>query len=759
MSLSSAALPIDTLVLPTAPETGTPPRRRVKSAAKAYELYSRLRRADLTSAGNRIAIQSMFDGAPPFDDEFLKRTGQAPRCNLNWGEGEELLEKAISAYVDIESSVEDLISVQTKYRFENPSEKTRAEQIIASEWSKMVRRNPAYYHRFLYTCHNFLAHGVGITYFGDERNWMWESAAWGDFVIPRRTLATQDALEVAYAVKPYQPHELFRHIENEEMATAAGWNVPATRKAIANPSAGQVYSPHDWEKLQVDLKDNDLFYGSAHSEIKLLHMWVVEFNGKVSHYIFPDNHGAHTDAEERDFLYKKEDRYDSLEQAFTFFTYGIGTNGHFHSIRGLGHKIFPMVQFNNQLLSQMADGARLSASVMIQPESEEAMDGLQLVHYGPYSLVSPGFKFIERAAPNLTTAVDPALNRLGMMIQRRAGAYTQDVFGDNGGGGRTKFEMAAQLDHLAKLSITSLNLFYQPWERLLRESFRRSIRKNYVPIEPGGVEVAEFVRRCFEQGVPKEAIYQCDVATVKAVRAVGAGSAAARQLVFNELTEMSPQFDDQGRRQVLRERVASRVGWQQVDKFVSPDNAPRPTSDDRFAILESAMMSKGTPLPVLPNDNHAVHARIQIGDLTNDVQAIQNGQAQIEDLVPNMVIKHEHVSQHVEAMASDQVLAEEAAAYRQMLQQVGEEIYNGVKHLQKVQRAAQDQGQPVDAGEVEHSKALERQILESNVKLKAIWDKAQLDMQVRAAKAAQERAIRDANAAADLRIKAFSAQV
>jgi len=48
----------------------------VVPAAKAYELYSRLRRADLTSAGNRIAIQSMFDGAPPFDDEFLKRTGQ-----------------------------------------------------------------------------------------------------------------------------------------------------------------------------------------------------------------------------------------------------------------------------------------------------------------------------------------------------------------------------------------------------------------------------------------------------------------------------------------------------------------------------------------------------------------------------------------------------------------------------------------------------------------------------------------------------------
>jgi hypothetical protein len=34
-----------------------------------------------------------------------------------------------------------------------------------------------------------------------------------------------------------------------------------------------------------------------------------------------------------------------------------------------------------------------------------------------------------------------------------------------------------------------------------------------------------------------------------------------------------------------------------------------------------------------------------------------------------------------------------------------------------------------------------------------------LDMQVRAAKAAQERAIRDADAAANLRIKAFSAQV
>ena len=98
------------------------------------------------------------------------------------------------------------------------------------------------------------------------------------------------------------------------------------------------------------------------------------------------------------------------------FTYGVGSNGTYHSIRGLGHRILNHIQTSNRLRCQMIDGAMLGSAVMIQPENQRALDELGFTYYGAYAVLSPNVNIIEKAAPNLSTGVQPALTDISNQL-------------------------------------------------------------------------------------------------------------------------------------------------------------------------------------------------------------------------------------------------------------------------------------------------------------------------------------------------------
>jgi len=80
--------------------------------------------------------------------------------------------------------------------------------------------------------------------------------------------------------------------------------------------------------LPVGCEGVDILFGRTRTkEVHVLHCYVVEFSGKVSHYITTE------DGTLDDFLYKKEDRFESIDECLQIFTYGIG-NGFYHSIAG-----------------------------------------------------------------------------------------------------------------------------------------------------------------------------------------------------------------------------------------------------------------------------------------------------------------------------------------------------------------------------------------------------------------------------------------
>jgi len=715
---------------------GTPPPSRIKDPDSLHQVYTRLKQSDAVNARNRSEVDAMFDGAPPYDDNTLREAGMASRCNLNFGEAEALLESALAGYVDLVQSVENLISVEVKEA--DPQKKSDYERIIAEGFTKMLREWDEFNFKHVLNSTYFIKHGVSVAYWEDEYDWRWQISKIGDFLLPRRTFAAEEMVEVAVSPRIMRAHELYSFIKNEKRASELGWNVDEVKTAIlANSGARDAYHVTDWERYQEDLKNNDIYVAhGAGSEIRVIHAWVKEYDGTVSHYI------SLADGSNEEFLYEKRSRFRKACDAFVTFCYGVGTNGYYASIRGLGYKIFPHIQVSNRMRCQFVDGAMLSTSLLIQPDSEDSLENLAFEYLGPFSVLNSGVQILEKNLPNIGQNAIPVLQDMSQQLRERAGAY-RSVSGNPDSKERTKFEVQAQLQGDSRLTTGAMNLFYEPWSRLLRGAFKRATREDYMTAERGGEAVAAFKKYCTSRGVPLDVLHN-KVTEVRAVRSIGAGSDQLRLVAMDEFMAMANQFDEQGRQSLLRDRVAARIGYDHVDRYVPKLQESRPVIDEKIAELENAAMSQGRQVTLQPSENHFVHASVHIQDIANLAQAVKQQQADSQQAAQYFQLAMPHATQHLQFVAQDASRKQEYGQLKQALQQSGEIAEQTIEKVSAEQaRAAQAGGAEPAAGSPEVASKLQTHQAE----LQMEQERHQQKLALQQAEAQQKLALRDAETA------------
>jgi hypothetical protein len=721
-------------------DTGLPPESRLKDVSAAVAIYGTLRRADERSSANRARLDGMFDGAPPYDQRVLQSTGQASRTNLNFGEAQRFLDVAMSAYVDLYSSLERLVSV--KLRGGEPAERQEAQDIVAEELTSAFREWPEFHSSYLRLCGEFTKHGVSVAYFDSPEGWKFRVCGFGDFLIPRQTIASEEGIEVACARRQYLLHELYGFIRDEAVAEKLGWDVEEVKRVITKNArtTGRTGTStfSDWEATQRELKNNDLYTGLENTTVQVLHFWVREFDGTVSHFIC---------AEEgpKSFMFRKPGMFQSPEQAYVLFSFGVGTNGTYHSIRGLGHRIFNHIQTSNRLRGQAIDGAMLASAVMIQPESPRALEDLSFTFYGPYSVLSPNVRIVEKAIPNLSNSVMPALADLQGQL-----AQNVDLLSTYGPNQSSPYRNNLQVEHdlavSSRLTGSTLNLFYASWNRLLREVTRR-----FILADKKDKAVAGFYARCAERGVDAALIKTIDFAKTMAVKAIGAGSQANRLLALRELNGISGAFDDVGRRNLIRDITATRVGYDLVDRYAPAAPEPRLTVDAKIAMMENQSMASGTPVAVLDSELHGMHLRVHTPELQGLLAATDSGEADPVQVLPLVQALTEHITQHLQFIVGDPAAQAQVAETKQLLQIAQEVITNTGRKLLKMQReqAAAGADQAAGAQPAGPSNG-ELKLQEHQMKMEIARQKAELDMRIREAKFQQEQALRDAERALKL---------
>lgn len=747
MSSQARHLEIDALDLGSLDEKGKPVQARLKDVNSAVSIFQTLRKADEKSAVNRARIDGMFDGAAPYDNDKLAASGQALKTNLNFGEATRLLDISLSSYVDLYSSLERLVEVKGTVGEE--TERGRFEEVVAEELTHMMRSWPEFHSSYLRLCTTFIKHGVGVAYFDTPEDWKFRVGGFTDILIPRQTPASENCIDVAVGRRDYLLHELFHFIKNEDAAKKVGWNPEEVKRVITKnvkttgrrfSDSGSMYT--DYEAIQAELKNNDLYTGIQNPTVAVLHFWVREMDGSVSHYICAEDNP-------KDFLYKKVSRFSSPEQAYIMFTYGVGSNGTYHSIRGLGQRIFSHIQTSNRLRCQMVDGAMLGSAPMLQAENQRALDELQFTYYGGYAILSPDLKVVERAIPNLGTAVRPALEDLSNQLAQNTDTFSM-YSPTQGSPYRNSLQVSADLEVSNRLSGAALNLFYVSWTRLMREIVRRVVEsKKKDPL------VDEFYRRCEARGVPKEFIKKIDLTKTRAVRAIGNGSKAGRLVALREMQQMSGRFDEVGQRNLDRDIVSTSVGHDLADRYLPKQPGDRPTVDDKIAYFENSDLMEGKQVPPMSNELHGKHLAAHAPALQQILEGLEEGSMDPMQSYNALIAFYQHISETLQMAAGDPDLQPIVKDTNQILQYAEEAINNTGKKIQKMQREAAE-AQAVEAGESGlgvqgEQEAMNLKMQQAQVDMEIRRQKAELEMELKQRKFDQEQALRDAKAAVDMR--------
>jgi hypothetical protein len=723
--------------LETISATGKLPKSRLKDAKAAYGIYRHLLDADLIASSQRVKVQAMLDGEAPYNSETLRNLGQSYRSNLNFLEAQADLEYALSAYSDLVNGVPQIAEIKTKYGDEN--QRGAYGQIISEEFDRVIRKD---WDEFFYNqqrlSHEFVAYGVGFAFFEDDTDWRWKVAGLKDFFVPRGVVASDTRFEFCCARRSYYAHELYQYIKDPKVAKQVGWDVEETRRAIINAVPVDTAGVRlDWEEIQVMLKDNDLSLSYARSaEIQTVHYYIQEFDGTITHAI------GLRDGSNLNFLYRKDSRFSTINEALVLFTYGIGTNGTLHSIRGLGYKIYPHIQVTNRLRNAIIDSTLLSTSLMIQPQTMDDLANLTVAYNGPMAIIPPNLNIVDRTEPNLAGNALPIAQELTMVRRNNTGSYAPQSV-DSGTGDKTATEVNAQLEKEAVLSTQAQNFYYVPWGKLLREQFRRLSRTNWTEDEPGAAVALLFHKRLKERGVPPEALKE--VYDVTPLKAVGYGSAQARLLAFNEFMQMLPMLDETGRANVIRDRVAVRVGYDQVDRYApSKAVAPRLPIDAKIAELENDSMQSGRSVTVQPNENHLVHLQVHGMDASRFLQALDQNAVPPVEAFKYLSLQTPHMSQHLQAIKGDKTREVAYGQLKALLNKMNQAVQSLGNQIAKAQR---DEQQAI-------AKAQQQQFEQAmKAKIDDVQAKAQADYAAKLAKVQADAAIQQESSRTRLRLK------
>ena len=537
-------------------------------------MYARFIEEDRKSAYNRALVRDVADGAPPFDDESLEQDG---RFNLNFHDLRALLEREKARYTDLIDSVDVLGRVYLPTSDAGADEMREDKQdIIAEEHYKLVRGWPEFDNNWNILTTEIAQFAVCSTYFPNEKTWKWKPAGLDEFLIPRQSLASEEAIPVFFVRDRMQVHELWAMIKDEKYAKGAGWNPDECRKQLVKATTGSVKKGNSWRRYWADIQDelsnNDIgtSYGKA-DEVEVVHGLIREFDGSYSHYIFPE------EGDSEDFLFHKPNRYASANEAFTIFAVNVGRNGKYHSARGILYLAYPYVQAINRLRNAALDSTAYSMALFLQAPDAESMEDMAIVLNGPIGWLPPEAQVVkERTLPNLSQNALPIIADLDNSLNSNLGMEQYDT-----GAPSTKYGQKVQQVMEGTLSGTTISVFYRSWGKLLWEQFKRI--RAIGPFDDKYPEVRDFYERCALRGVMPEDIDA--VERMEPFRAAGQGSASMRLLAFDEAMQTIGMLDEVGRNRLLRDRFAMRFGRDLAERYVGTPQKPRFVIDAKLAEL------------------------------------------------------------------------------------------------------------------------------------------------------------------------------
>ena len=425
----------------------------------------------------------------------------------------------------------------------------------------------------------------------------------------------------------------------------------------------------------------------------------------MSHYIITDSTLGTSDEaydtleEEAGYLYKKKNKFEDFSQVICPFFFDTGPDGTWHSVKGLGPKIYDFCDVSNRMACQMLDGAISGSGLTLEAQEGATLEETQIALVGGATVVQPGYKVVQTRIAEALQGAMTMRKELQNTLQSNTGSYRQrpEEVKPEPTLGQAQMNWQQQ----ATLTRGAINRYLLSFNLWHRETLRRLMDESQNRGVPGGKEALLFKERCLARGVPEEIFSFKNIRKVTAVPSMGYGSPQIRDMAMRELIQLIPMLDETGKNHALRAKVSSLpgIGPGQVDAYVRPiEKEPIANAHTAFATLENnALRQPHGKVIVEPGQNHSIHFDVHGRDVAEHLQD--------QESVPMEKLIHaeqagQHMHKHLAAMGDDPTRKAEIKQKKAQLMALSKEtdrLHQNVLEMMKARaqgNGAQPEGQP-----------------------------------------------------------------
>lgn len=684
---------------------------RISDPSHALRICQRMVTDDKRRAARRQMVQGDFDGNAPKARADMVRAGRANDNNLNYKRHRGQIMNAWTPFFDMRCEVP--VCIDGNIDIGDSSQNLALMRGFAQYFHEMVFGWRGFDDKTQLCDLQMLLHGPGVIAWEDEWNWRPKTILAGNFYVPSQTNGSLDNCERAMIWTPTVAGDLWAKIK--EPIEGDGWNVEAVKRVIMDSARGNSQlRNYDWQRWQQAFKNGDQYVSEVETNIiPLFTLFVREMDGTISQKIVPAREPSKGGVQ---FLYDSPSRYESWDQCTCLFLYDIGSDGTYHSIKGLGTDIHPFCALLNSIDNSIADLITTSIKPMWQPTTNAKMEEFKMGKWGGGNFVPNGISPLQ---VDISRSIAPALEVSRGFTQtltaNTATANNQDFAAPTVE--ETAKSAMIRASERAKVSKGLHNRYMRAVSREYSEMWRRGINPELRPHHPGSKEALKFQakckRLCAKLSIPWEQTLSAEdsptgrvgkftvlqrVENVRANRSLGLGSAAMRIEIVQQLMANIDRFDEIGQIEIKRAFVAVMTSYDGVDAIVPSLTTGRDRTDDEAMAAQEnnsmTILGDEAEVLVVPGQDHVLHLQIHIPSAQNDMNGCMQGSLDSHECFKRLEAKGRHAHDHLAILQSNPTKQREAKQFSDALAKLA----SYQDHLEQINneqdRAAAQQPQP-----------------------------------------------------------------
>jgi len=337
---------------------------------------------------NARRITAKKQGAPPYNPAALKAQAKSWKRNISTRFLQKELANAAARFYMPILSASTMTAAELPGGWPGGQKKTQFFRDTMTRAIRGWRKNDMFWRGISTEITDF---GFGFAAWTDPSEWRPHLVRMDRGFVPRGTEIMDDKLARFTLKWDYRPDELLRIVRKAVDAGSENWNKDAVAAAVDAATLPEL--PQDmtqlrkWEEL-IREQSWDYNYSRAQRVIQAQHLFVLEFNGKVSHYItWPDGPSG------KKLLFEHLDALDGTDQAVIPLVFGYG-DGTIHGAWGVGNLLYDLAAQVEKVRNDSIDNLLNSNKARLQVPNAKDAASAQLV-VNDTMIIATGAQFAQ----------------------------------------------------------------------------------------------------------------------------------------------------------------------------------------------------------------------------------------------------------------------------------------------------------------------------------------------------------------------------